>query len=223
MTKQAIPYRQIRALYDETTITVYQAYNKEIAEAAVKHQKLNASSKFSPTRMTWIKPSWAWMLYRSGYSYKDAGQERILALRLTHAAFLSILRKAVVANHVGNETTTDAKERKAGRPRPTRVMVQWDPERSFRIGKLDYRSIQIGIPGTLVEELVDGTVEIEDVTEKARQLKKLLDENDKMDLGTLIERGLFPKEQEFEVDEDTKKILAMDMEIFVMDSAGDET
>ncbi|KAH7088136.1 hypothetical protein FB567DRAFT_331944 [Paraphoma chrysanthemicola] len=219
MPKQAVPYRQIRALYDDTTITVYQAYNKEIAEAAVKHQRLNASSRFSPTRMTWIKPSWAWMLYRSGYSYKDAGQERILALRLTHAAFLSILQKAVVANHIGNETTTDAKERKAARVKPARVMVQWDPERSFRIGKLDYRSIQIGIPGTLVEELVDGTVEIEDVTEKARQLKKLLDEDDKVDLGTLIERGLFPEEKEFEVEEDTKKILEMDKNIFVVDSA----
>ncbi len=72
----------IRADYDEETITVYQAYNRTIASAAVAEQKLNASPGFRTTRMTWIKPSWAWMLYRAGYSYKDPGQERILALKM---------------------------------------------------------------------------------------------------------------------------------------------
>jgi hypothetical protein len=210
MAKQSVPYREIRAHYDSTTITVYQAYSKEIADVAVRHQKLNASSEFSPTRMTWIKPSWAWMLYRSGYSYKDARQERILALTLTHSAFLSLLRKAVVANHIGGETVVDAKVRKADKPKPVRVMVQWDPERSLKIGKLDYRSIQIGIPGALVDELVEGTVKIEDVTNRARELKKLLDEHDKVDLATLVTEGLVPEEKEFAVDDEMRKILAMD-------------
>ena len=58
-----IPYRQIRALYDEETITVYQAYSATIAEAAVREQKLYASPDFLFTRMTWIKPSWCWMMY----------------------------------------------------------------------------------------------------------------------------------------------------------------
>jgi len=57
-----IPYRQIRASYDEDTITVYQAYSAEIAIAAVQEQRLSASPKFSGTRMTWIKPSWCWMM-----------------------------------------------------------------------------------------------------------------------------------------------------------------
>ena len=56
------PYRQIRALYDEDTITVYQAYSAEIADPAVKEQRLTASPQFSGTRMTWIKPSWCWMM-----------------------------------------------------------------------------------------------------------------------------------------------------------------
>ena len=59
------PYKQIRALYDSETITVYQAYSVGIASAAVEAQKLSASSKFKPTRMTWIKPSWCWMMYLS--------------------------------------------------------------------------------------------------------------------------------------------------------------
>jgi len=59
-----VPYRQIRAVYDEATITVYQAYSTSIAIAAVKEQKLSASPDFSGSRMTWIKPSWCWMMYR---------------------------------------------------------------------------------------------------------------------------------------------------------------
>lgn len=62
-TEQETPHRQIRALYDEETITVYQAYSAEIAEPAVKAQRLNASPKFSGTRMTWIKTSWCWMMF----------------------------------------------------------------------------------------------------------------------------------------------------------------
>lgn len=61
--KAAIPYRQIRALYDDETITVYQAYSTSIALAAVKEQKLNALPDFKLGRMTWIKPSWCWMMY----------------------------------------------------------------------------------------------------------------------------------------------------------------
>jgi hypothetical protein len=48
--KPSIPYRQIRALYDDETITV-------------EHQKLNASPDFKLGRMTWIKPSWCWMMF----------------------------------------------------------------------------------------------------------------------------------------------------------------
>src|ERR1700761_3126194 len=90
---KSIPYRQIRAKYDADTITVYQAYNKSIAEAAVRDQKLDSSPLFR-TRMTWIKPSWAWMMYRAGYSYKDAGQARILAIKLSHTGFFELLRRA---------------------------------------------------------------------------------------------------------------------------------
>lgn len=59
------PYRQIRALYDKTTITVYQAYPSTIALPALASQSLSASPDFNPTRMTWIKPSWCWMMSSS--------------------------------------------------------------------------------------------------------------------------------------------------------------
>ena len=86
--------RQIRANFDEETITVYQAYNSEIASSAVQHQKLSASPQFKLGRMTWIKPSWCWMMYRAGYSYKDRNQERILALKMKHDHFIELLEKS---------------------------------------------------------------------------------------------------------------------------------
>ena len=58
-----IPYRQIRASYDDATITVYQAYSAAIAIPAVQNQKLDASPDFLFFRRTWIKPSWCWMMY----------------------------------------------------------------------------------------------------------------------------------------------------------------
>lgn len=64
----APPERQIRALYDQEAITVYQAYSSVIAEPAVREQKLSASPEFKPTRMTWVKPSWCWMMYVDFYT-----------------------------------------------------------------------------------------------------------------------------------------------------------
>ncbi|OAL00630.1 ATP-dependent RNA helicase DHX8 [Phaeosphaeriaceae sp. SRC1lsM3a] len=194
--------RQIRAHHTSTTITVYQAYNAEIADAAIEQQKLDASPRFSTTRMTWIKPSWAWMLYRSGYSYKDAGQERILALSLTHATFLSLLKKAQLSYH-----SKDKKD--AGASGQISVRVQWDPERTVRLERLPYRSIQIGVPGAMVAELVEGIVKIEDVTERARALKNVLNMTDNIDDEDLIVQGLVLNEPVFDVDEGLKELLDM--------------
>ena len=63
-----IPARQVRALYDGDTITVYQAYSSSIAEPALRAGRF--VPPFSRTRMTWIKPSFLWMMYRSGWATK---------------------------------------------------------------------------------------------------------------------------------------------------------
>ena len=45
------------------------------------------------------------------------------------------------------------------------VVVQWDPERSVRGAKLDYRSIQVGVGRGIVQRYVnEWTVEIRDLT-----------------------------------------------------------
>lgn len=189
-------YRAIRASYDQECITVYQAYNREIAEAAVQNQRLSASPSYRPSRMTWIKPSFCWMMYRCGYSYKDANQERVLALRIKHEQFESMLRQACIAS-------------KAHKPGQTMV-VQWDPERGPRLEKLEYRSLQMGIPPSLQQQWIDDWIEsIEDVTETARQLKERLDDEPKVTETALVDCGLIPLERTYAVAEDIRDMLEM--------------
>lgn len=70
---------QIRAVFDDHTITVYQAYSKAIALPAVANQKFVPPFKIE--RMTWIKPSFLWMMYRCGWATKE-GQEHVLAIQI---------------------------------------------------------------------------------------------------------------------------------------------
>lgn len=197
-TPATIPYRQIRALYDDTTITVYQAYSATIADAAVAAQRLSASPDFKPGRMTWVKPSWAWMMYRAGYSHKDARQARVLALRMTHERFLALLERGVLSHGGGSSSSSDSQD--TARDKTGEVRVQWDPERTPGLERLPHRSIQIGIPGALSEQWANEWIaSIEDVTHTARNLKKALEEDVTLSLEALVERGLVPQERPFAV------------------------
>ncbi len=53
------------AYQEESNIIVYQAYNEKIAKYAIENQKIGGEY-FSKNRMTWIKPNFLWMMYRSG-------------------------------------------------------------------------------------------------------------------------------------------------------------
>lgn len=64
------PTNEIRAYYTDDFIRVYQAFSYEIAESALDN-KTSVSPPFSMSRMTWIKPSFLWMMYRSGWAKKD--------------------------------------------------------------------------------------------------------------------------------------------------------
>ena len=47
---------------------MYQAYNNTIANEAIENGKFGLN--FKRDRMTWIKPSFLWMMYRSGWGLK---------------------------------------------------------------------------------------------------------------------------------------------------------
>nr|WP_197278809.1 DUF4291 family protein [Pseudanabaena sp. 'Roaring Creek'] len=84
--------RVILAQYDADSIVVYQAYPPAIGHFAASHGYFGGDFKFS--RMTWIKPNFLWMMYRSGWGTKE-GQEVTLAIRIQRSAFDSILSQAV--------------------------------------------------------------------------------------------------------------------------------
>src|SRR5215475_7595866 len=83
--------RHILAQYDEKSVVVYQAYRPSIGQWAIRHQRLGGPD-FSYVRMSWIKPNFLWMMYRSGWGTKE-GQETTLGLRLRREFFDRIWRR----------------------------------------------------------------------------------------------------------------------------------
>lgn len=160
------PQRQIRALYSAETVTVYQAYPNEIAEPALAAGRFVAPFKLE--RMTWIKPSFLWMMYRCGWAEK-AGQERVLAVEITRSGFEWALARACPSAfdpRLHADKTTWSRQLRTS---PTRV--QWDPERSLDLAPLPYRSLQLGLSGEAVDRYVrEWTVGITDVTPLARTI-----------------------------------------------------
>ena len=57
--------RHILAQYDDDTIVVYQAYSQAIGGFALQHGYFGGDFKY--TRMSWIKPNFLWMMYRSDW------------------------------------------------------------------------------------------------------------------------------------------------------------
>eukprot|EP00927_Polykrikos_kofoidii_P079119 TRINITY_DN75911_c0_g1_i1.p1 TRINITY_DN75911_c0_g1~~TRINITY_DN75911_c0_g1_i1.p1 ORF type:complete len:400 (-),score=45.98 TRINITY_DN75911_c0_g1_i1:101-1267(-) len=83
--------------WDDEGVYLYQAFNAKIANWAVEHQRFGGPD-FGTERMTWIKPSFAWVLYRAGYGFKDKDQTNILKIKLPHAAVAYILSRCQTAH-----------------------------------------------------------------------------------------------------------------------------
>lgn len=161
-----IPERQIRASTTATTIRVYQAYSNAIADAALEHGTFVAPP-FSMTRMTWIKPSFLWMMYRAGWGYKDDGQRRILAIDITHEGFDWALAHSCPSTRPPDLDIDGWLRLKNASP----VRVQWDPERDLHFAPLAHRTIQIGLSGDAVTRYVrDWITAITDITPLAHDI-----------------------------------------------------
>lgn len=105
--------------------------------------------------MTWIKPSFMWLMHRSNWARKP-GQERVLAVRITREGWEDTLSQAVL-------TTADP-----AAVAQAAVHVQWDPERSPRGAALNHYSIQVGIGRHLIRTFNDDwIVSLTDLTPKS--------------------------------------------------------
>lgn len=87
--------REVFAKYTKKTIRMYQAYNEQIAKEALALQKFGEN--YNINRMTWIKPSFLWMMHRSGWGTKK-NQEWILALDIDRTVFDDFLKQAVLTS-----------------------------------------------------------------------------------------------------------------------------
>jgi hypothetical protein len=165
-----VPQHQIRAVYDERTIRVYQAYSDEIADAALARGRF-VSPPFKMERMTWIKPSFLWMMYRAGWGYKDEGQRRILAIDINRDGFEWALEHSCPSHPEPSMSKEDWTKLKNNSP----VRIQWDPERNLRLEALPFRSIQIGLSKAAVELYVNEWIwRITDVTALAHSVRGLV-------------------------------------------------
>ena len=161
--------RLIRAAYTEKTIIVYQAYSPPIADAALAAGTFVAP--FSMERMTWIKPSFGWMMQRCGWA-RNPGQERVLAISLRRAGFEWALAHACISDFVA-ATYTSHGEGVAAKANWA-VRVQWDPDRSLSGERLSRRAIQIGLSGPAVHRYAgEWITSIRDITSLARQVGDL--------------------------------------------------
>lgn len=164
------PLHEIRAEYDAASIVVYQAYSPGIALPAVQHNRF--VPPFSLNRMTWIKPSFLWMMERSNWG-KKPGQEHILAVRITRQGWEEALSQAVLTSFErGVYRDHDDWRRQLNE---ATVHVQWDPERTLRGASLPYRSIQVGLSRHIIQRYVEEwTVEIRDITPLVRKFSALI-------------------------------------------------
>ncbi|MFD4657134.1 DUF4291 domain-containing protein [Kitasatospora sp. NPDC058444] len=160
------PKFEIRALHTDTTVTVYQAYAPEIGLPAARDGRFPAAWKRE--RMTWIKPSFLWMMYRCGWGTKE-GQETVLAVEITREGFEWALRNSCLSHYAHGLHPDQATWKRELKRSPARV--QWDPERNLHLQPLPHRSLQLGLAGEATARYADEwIVAISDVTALAHTI-----------------------------------------------------
>ncbi len=190
--------KEIRALYNEKTIRVYQAYNERIANEAIKLGTFGPLFKMD--RMTWIKPSFLWMMYRSGWAKKD-GQARILAIDIKREGFEKIIENAVLTTF--KEGIEVSYEDWQSRLKVSEVRCQWDPDRDIYGNPLNRRAIQLGLRGSMVENYANKWIaNIHDITDYVNNV------SESINLGKFQE-NILPKEQEYPLNNNLKVIIGM--------------
>ena len=172
--------RHILAQFDAETVVVYQAYRPDIGRFAVQQQRFGG--EFSLNRMSWIKPNFLWMMYRSGWGTKE-GQEITLAVRLRRTGFDEILQRAVHSSYVpGIYTSSESwKVRLADSP----VRLQWDPDHDPRGSKQERRAIQLGLAGDVLRQYAQNWIVcIDDISGFVAEQRARVESNESANLVT---------------------------------------
>jgi hypothetical protein len=140
---------------------VYQAYRPSIGQWAVLHGQLGGPD-FSYSRMSWIKPNFLWMMYRSGWGTKE-GQEVTLALRLRRSFFDELLEQAVESTFAADRY--DSHESWAAAVARSTVRLQWDPDHDPHGHRQERRAIQLGLRGDMLKRMgTESLLEVQDIS-----------------------------------------------------------
>jgi Domain of unknown function (DUF4291) len=193
--------RHILAQFDDESIVVYQAYRPAIGLFAANNNYFGG--EFSFERMSWIKPNFLWMMYRSDWGTKP-GQEITLAVRLKRIAFDRILSEAIHAKYVSNLYKTEKEWKNA--VRNSSVRLQWDPDRTPTGTRLERRAIQLGLREEFLKNYAqDWIIDIEDISDFVSEPYQKVKQGDLKNLFT-------PKELIYSVnDTETAKKLQLAM------------
>lgn len=160
--------RHILAQFDEHTVVVYQAYRPAIGHFAAKNGYFGG--EFSLNRMSWIKPNFLWMMYRSAWG-TSSGQEVILAIWLKRSAWDEILASAVHSNFVPAVYGREKEWQQA--VKNSAVRLQWDPDHHPNGSKMDRRAIQLGLRGSVLASYArEWIVKIEDISQFVQQQRQ---------------------------------------------------
>ena len=190
--------RIVMANYNDNTIRVYQAFNNIIAEQALRIGTFG--SAFKMERMTWIKPSFLWMMYRSGWGTKP-GQERILAIDIERKGFEEILYNVILSTY--NSKLYGTHEFWEKSLKESDVRCQWDPDRDIHGNPIGRRAIQLGLSGAFVRKYVNEWIaKITDISEEVYFWQEEISKKQ-------FNKELLPLEAEYPVNDNLKSILGM--------------
>ena len=184
--------RHVLAQFDDHSVYVYQAYRPSIGRYAIEHGRLGGPD-FSFSRMSWIKPNFLWMMYRSGWGTKP-GQEITLALRIRRAFFEELLSAAVPSTFWPEAYAAEPQWKAA--LASSDVRLQWDPDHDPHGGRLPRRAIQLGLRRAALEKLArDALIRVVDVTDFVAEQRRHVLRNDLTSLVTPSERPYTPSEE----------------------------
>ena len=182
--------RHLLASYDDETIVVYQAYSPVIGLFAAKQGYFGG--EFSYRRMSWIKPNFLWMMYRSDWG-RSLNQEVVLGVRLRRSFFDSILKQAVPSSFTSALFATEEEWKSA--VGQSEVRLQWDPDHAPSGEKLERRAIQLGLRGDMLEAYGKREiVEIIDISEFVAAQRSNVNRERIGELMTPLERTYQPAE-----------------------------
>jgi hypothetical protein len=194
--------RHVLAQFDDDAVVVYQAYRPEIGHFAAERGYFGGD--FSLDRMSWIKPNFLWMMFRSAWGTKE-GQEVTLAVWIKRLAFDAILNEAIHSTFVPELYASHSEWKQA--VACSSVRLQWDPDHDPSGAKVERRAIQLGLRGDVLAHYArEWIVHLEDISDFVAQQRPFA-------RAAVCDRLMVPREEVYPVaDRDVAARLGIDPE-----------